>query len=98
MDKTPRTNAALHSLRDATDHVGYCAMTDLARTLERELAERDRRIAVLVGALTEIKTKYGKVCTGFELCQHQSCASSYGAWAVANAALQGNSGKGEGDG
>ena len=39
-------------------------------------------------ALQEIKDKYGKVCEGFELCKHESCASSYAAWAIADAALR----------
>lgn len=38
-------------------------------------------------ALEEIRTNYGKVCQEFELCEHPACASSYGAWAVADEAL-----------
>lgn len=40
-------------------------------------------------ALEEIRTRYGHVCTEFELCEHPACESSYGAWAVADEALRG---------
>mgnify|MGYP006383570919 FL=1 len=39
-------------------------------------------------ALEEIHINYGKVCTKFELCEHPACASSYGAWAVADEVLR----------
>jgi hypothetical protein len=40
-------------------------------------------------ALTKIKEEEGHVCPDFELCTHEACRSSYSAWAVADAALQG---------
>lgn len=47
--------------------------------------ERER----LRESLETIKTQYGKVCPEFELCEHESCQSSCGAWLVADAALNG---------
>jgi hypothetical protein len=39
-------------------------------------------------ALMTIREKYGKVCEDYEVCVHDACASSYGAWATADAALR----------
>lgn len=44
----------------------------------------------LRAALDEI-TKLGRVCKGFELCQHESCGDSAGAVLIALEALQGDS-------
>ena len=79
-----------------TDHTTerYNAMTTRAleaeqavenwkKTAAQHLSERDR----LQAALQEIRNSYGKVCSGFELCTHPACASSYGAWATADMAL-----------
>jgi hypothetical protein len=43
---------------------------------------------LLRSALVQILRDYGKVCPGFEMCTHASCASSYGAWATADQALK----------
>jgi hypothetical protein len=43
---------------------------------------------IAVAALREIRQQYGKVCANYELCEHPACASSYGAWAVADKALR----------
>ena len=59
----------------------------------RQVAYRKRRTAKLkrydtiVLALQKIKRDEGRVCDDFELCKHQSCASSYGAWAIADKCL-----------
>ena len=42
----------------------------------------------LYEALLEIKETQGKVCSEFELCTHESCNSSYAAWAIADKALK----------
>ena len=43
---------------------------------------------IAMAALEYIKNHYGKVCESFETCTHESCGSSYGAWAVADEALR----------
>lgn len=40
-----------------------------------------------IEALKTIKEEYGQVCENYETCRHPACASSYGAWAVADIAL-----------
>lgn len=40
-------------------------------------------------ALKRIREEEGAVCKVYELCDHRACASSYRAWAIADAALQG---------
>jgi hypothetical protein len=40
-----------------------------------------------VDALEKIKSEEGKVCDQYEMCEHRACQSSYGAWAIADAAL-----------
>lgn len=42
-------------------------------------------------ALREIRDKCGRVCDNYELCDHRACASSYNAWAIADAALAASS-------
>jgi len=43
---------------------------------------------IAMAALEYIKNHYGKVCESFEVCKHESCGSSYGAWAIADEALR----------
>jgi hypothetical protein len=43
-----------------------------------------------VSALEAIHAE-GKVCAGYETCEHESCRSSYTAWAIADAYLRGGS-------
>ena len=53
--------------------------------------KRCRKLAVAARyrkALEDIK-KEGKVCENFDTCKHESCASSYAAWAIADQALKG---------
>jgi hypothetical protein len=38
-------------------------------------------------ALKSIRDNYGQVCPEYETCTHPWCASSYGAWATADAYL-----------
>lgn len=44
-------------------------------------------------ALERIKTEEGKVCPEFQICEHESCRSSYAAWAIADEALTGDTQK-----
>ena len=39
-------------------------------------------------ALERIRAESGKVCNHYETCQHESCASSYAAWTIADEALK----------
>lgn len=41
-----------------------------------------------VDALEQIRTQEGNVCDQYEICEHVACQSSYGAWAIADAALR----------
>lgn len=41
-----------------------------------------------INALKRIKASYGKVCQDFEICNHESCMSSYAAWAEADLTLK----------
>ena len=45
------------------------------------------KLMIAITALQTINDNYGKVCPEFEICTHQSCNSSSGAWLVANEAL-----------
>lgn len=60
-------------------------MLDLLDVIE----EQARAIERYRGALTTIHSMYGHVCEGYEVCDHQSCTSSYAAWALADHALRG---------
>jgi hypothetical protein len=73
-------------------------IAELEAIVVKERARADRaeaRVAMLHAALQTIHDSYGKVCRGFELCTHAACQSSYGAWAVADAALAARAGEGE---
>jgi hypothetical protein len=39
-------------------------------------------------ALKEIRDKEGRVCPNYEICEHESCRSSYTSWAIATKALE----------
>ncbi len=43
---------------------------------------------VAFAALKEIKNNLGKVCPEYEICEHESCRSSYNAWAIASETLE----------
>lgn len=45
------------------------------------------KFEVAVHALRNIEKFYGKVCPEYEICDHDYCASSSGAWFEANSAL-----------
>ena len=45
-------------------------------------------LEIAVSALQEIKDTQGRVCSGFELCNHIACHSSYSSWAIADKALK----------
>lgn len=46
--------------------------------------------ATLRAALLTIWQHDGQVCDTYDLCDHPACQSSYGAWAIADAALRGD--------
>ena len=50
-------------------------------------APAPQALDVAVTALLQIKREEGKVCDQYEICEHRSCQSSYGAWAIADRAL-----------
>lgn len=43
----------------------------------------------LLAALRKIRDTQGRVCDGYENCQHRACQSSYAAWQIAVLALKG---------
>lgn len=55
---------------------------------ERRAAQMVAEINLLRSALEEIKRYYGQVCSSYETCTHESCRSSYGAWATAEDVLR----------
>lgn len=62
-------------------------LRDFILATPTDLAAACDEIERLRAALTTIKNTYGQVCDGYELCTHRACASSYGAWATADEAL-----------
>lgn len=56
--------------------------------LRTRLAEVEAENRKLRDALTEIRDQQGKVCDEYELCNHESCRSSYASWAIASRALE----------
>lgn len=68
---------------------GYEADLSMAVKLISDLKKEIREEArIQREALLEIKNKYGKVCSDFDICTHESCRSSYSAWQVADAATK----------
>lgn len=45
-------------------------------------------LEIAISALQEIKDTQGRVCGGFELCNHIACHSSYSSWVIADKALK----------
>lgn len=57
---------------------------DPTGTMKRRMAvERD----LYWDALYKIRSREGRVCDNYEVCDHRACQSSYAAWAIADAAL-----------
>ena len=52
------------------------------------MPEKSTPEQILLSALEKIKNDEGAVCSNFELCTHESCRSSYSAWAIADGALR----------
>lgn len=65
------------------------AMLYKEAVIELESLQKQRDTAL--GALQVIWDHYGKVCNNYELCTHDACQSSYGAWAAADECLAGDS-------
>ena len=57
--------------------------TGAADDMKRLMGECRR----LRAALQEIRDTQGKVCELYEICQHQSCRSSYESWCIAEQVL-----------
>ena len=72
-------------MNEAADDIERLHTLGFELALEKNAAitERDSALA----ALQVIRDHYGKVCRNYELCTHDSCQSSYGAWATADEAL-----------
>ena len=75
--------SAVHA--DATREINKLH-TKLAAAEQRAETYRTL-VGELVGALEKIKAEEGRVCDDYGHCQHTACASSYNAWAIADAAL-----------
>lgn len=92
----PVTGSSLHEIKSIVlnetavkvtrEYIG--GMVEKLETLRAELETRRATNAALTAALEEIRTNYGHVCQEFETCDHPACASSYGAWAVADETLR----------
>jgi hypothetical protein len=65
-------------------------MTDPYMTIPMsEFETLHRRASFYLNALQRIHDECGHVCDDFETCIHRACQSSYEAWAIADAALKG---------
>jgi len=42
---------------------------------------------ILLQAVSNIRKNEGRVCEGYEMCEHNSCGSSYNSWAIASKAI-----------
>jgi hypothetical protein len=67
---------------------GQCVTHHICDCLDAELERLRAREAALTKGYTVIREEYGRVCADFELCTHESCRSSYSAWAVADSMLK----------
>jgi len=70
---------------DAAYSWGQRALDETRRERDELRAENER----LRAALQRVRDREGRVCDEYELCEHRACASSYNAWAIADAALHG---------
>lgn len=77
----------------AVGHLSAEGLADDVIHLRRKVEEQARTIERLRAALEKIKRDGGVVCPDFTDCTHESCRSSYGAWAEADAALAATEGK-----
>ena len=66
------------------------------KTAENRADAAEARADRLAAALEQIRGMGGRVCPLFEVCEHDSCADSSGAYLVAGAALAAPA-EGEGD-
>jgi hypothetical protein len=68
-----------------------CAVPqEIAEQIVEAVNDRARllgEVEKLKAALQMIRDHYGRICENSMECEHQSCASSYGAWATADEAL-----------
>lgn len=90
MDTPELAEYAVRAHNDEIDAKGdidrfdaHVALPEAQEHLERVEEERDR----LRAALFEISVGQGKVCSHYEICEHEACASSYASWAIAHAAV-----------
>ena len=71
-------------------------MSEAAQHLREELAKVKAELEDARTAFEDIRDNEGKVCADFELCNHASCLSSYGAWVVADEFLRTHKSEDEG--
>ena len=81
LDLIQRTSDRLYG----ANFFGRSYLADYVAEVQTLCTEVER----LRAALQRIKDQCGRVCDEFELCRHRACQSSYEAWSIADAALQG---------
>ncbi len=62
--------------------VGTVPIEDLVEEHEKLVAAQ-QHIEDLETGFKDIRDNYGKVCSNFETCHHESCRSSYSSWSIA---------------
>lgn len=95
------TKAELAKAREFKDRLNTAGLAQEmygAASVVGRLADALERQQGVVEALRQIKAHEGKVCPQYETCQHESCASSYAAWVIADMALAALDAPQEGDG
>jgi hypothetical protein len=78
----------LDHIRGDVEHLGCLSDADAVAVLRDDVTALIAEVGRLHSALAVIRDKCGQACTvDFMTCDHPACASSYGAWAVAAAAI-----------
>lgn len=60
----------------------------MGEKMQKEEMTPEKENLFLKNALIEIRDKEGRVCAEFEICNHESCQSSYRAWEIADRTLR----------
>lgn len=68
--------------KQAAGMLGFIAASDKAKDKEKQELEAYRK------SLQKIRDTCGQVCPEYEICLHDSCESSYAAWAIADEVLK----------
>jgi len=74
-------------IRDLEDGVDADEWLDTIYEAMLEFRELRAKAKLMQDALERIVQECGKVCQNFEVCEHQSCGSSYLSWAIADAVV-----------